>query len=116
MLAQVVYAGANAPSFARAAQDLRHLAGRDVAVKQVERLTRQVGAERVAERTAEVEAWRGRPLSDKHPLPEGVAPSGKGFLSISGRPRQASTSAVRSATRSAPTCRVKRSTCLTWMT
>ena len=74
MLAQVVYAGAHAPSFARAAQDLRHLAGRAIAVKQVERLTRQVGAERVAERTAEIDAWRGRPLIDKSPVPEGVAP------------------------------------------
>jgi hypothetical protein len=69
VLAQVVYAGAHAPSFARAAQDLRHLAGQAVAVKQVERLSRQVGAERVAERTAEVDAWRGRPLIDKPPLP-----------------------------------------------
>jgi hypothetical protein len=74
VLAQVVYAGAHAPSFARAAQDLRHLAGQVITVKQVERLTRQVGAERVAERTAEVDAWRGRPLIDKNPLPEGVTP------------------------------------------
>src|SRR5579871_304940 len=74
VLAQVVYAGAHAPSFARAAQDLRHLAGQAIDVKQVERLTRQVGAERVAERTAEIDAWRGRPLIDKHPLPEGVTP------------------------------------------
>jgi hypothetical protein len=74
VLAQVVYAGAHAPSFARAAQDLRHLAGQAIAVKQVERLTRQVGAERVAERQAEVGAWRGRPLIDKNPLPEGVMP------------------------------------------
>jgi hypothetical protein len=74
VLAQVVYAGAHAPSFARAAQDLHHLAGQTIAVKQVERLTRQVGAERVAERTAEIDAWRGRPLIDKAPLPEGVAP------------------------------------------
>ncbi len=74
MLAQVVYAGAHAPSFARAAQDLRHLAGQAIPVKQVERLTRQVGAERVTERTAEIDAWRGRPLIDKNPLPAGVAP------------------------------------------
>jgi hypothetical protein len=84
VLAQVVYAGANAPSFARAAQDLRHLAGQAIAVKQVERLTRQVGAERVAERTAEVEAWRGRPLSDKHPLPEGVAPPDLAVVEMDG--------------------------------
>jgi len=84
VLAQVVYAGAHAPSFARAAQDLRHLAGQAIAVKRVGRLTRQVGAERVAERTAEVEAWRGRPLRDKHPLPEGVAPPDLAVVEMGG--------------------------------
>jgi len=84
VLAQVVYAGAHAPSFARAAQDLRHLAGQIIAVKQVERLTRQVGAERVAERTAEVDAWRGRPLIGKNPLPEGVAPPDLAVVEMDG--------------------------------
>jgi hypothetical protein len=74
VLAQIVYAGAQAPSFARAAQDLWHLAGQRCSVKSVERLTRQIGAERVAERTAAIDAWRQRRLIDKHPVPEGVAP------------------------------------------
>src|SRR5205085_9121523 len=74
VLAQVVYAGAQAPSFARAAQDLQHLAGQRFSVKQVERLTRQIGAERVAERTAAIEAARERRLIDKHPLPPDVVP------------------------------------------
>jgi hypothetical protein len=84
VLRQVVYAGAHAPSFARAAQDLRHLAGLGLSVKQVERLTRQVGQERVAERTAEVAAWRERPLGEKEPLPEGVRPPAVAVVEMDG--------------------------------
>jgi hypothetical protein len=84
VLAQVVYAGAQAPSFARAAQDLWHLAGQRFTVKQVERLTRQVGAERVAERTAALDAWRQRRLIDKHPLPEGAVPPAVAVVEMDG--------------------------------
>jgi hypothetical protein len=97
VLAQVVYAGAHAPSFARAAQDLRHLAGRDIGVKQVERLTRQVGAERVAERTAAIDAWRGRPLIDKNPLPEGAAPPELAVVEMDGGRLQIRTPAAPDA-------------------
>jgi hypothetical protein len=97
VLAQVVYAGAHAPSFARAAQDLRHLAGQAVAVKQVERLTRQIGAERVAERAAEIDAWRGRPLSAKGPLPEGAAPPGLAVVEMDGGRLQIRTPAADAA-------------------
>lgn len=97
MLAQVVYAGAHAPSFARAAQDLYHLAGRVIAVKQVERLTRQVGAERVAERAAEIDAWRGRPLIDKSPVPEGVAPPELAVVEMDGGRLQIRTPPVSDA-------------------
>jgi hypothetical protein len=97
VLAQVVYAGAHAPSFARAAQDLHHLAGQVIAVKQVERLTRQVGAERVAERAAEIDAWRGRPLIDKHPLPEGVTPPELAVVEMDGGRLQIRTPPVSEA-------------------
>jgi hypothetical protein len=83
-LAQVVYAGAHAPSFARAAQDLRHLAGQVIAVKQVERLTRQIGGERVAERTAAIDAWRSRPLGGKDPVPAGVDPPALAVVEMDG--------------------------------
>jgi hypothetical protein len=100
VLALVVYAGAHAPSFARAAQDLRHLAGQVIAVKQVERLTRQVGGERAAERTAEIDAWRGRPLIDKHPLPEGVTPPELAVVEMDGGRLQIRTPSVSDATAS----------------
>jgi hypothetical protein len=104
-LAQVVYAGAHAPSFAQAAQDLRHLAGQRIPVKQVERLTRQVGAERVAERTAAIDAWRSRPLIDKHPMPLGVAAPEVAVVEMDGGRLQIRTpptedAAAASATRS----------------
>ncbi len=83
-MAQIVYAGAHAPSFARAAQDLHYLAGQCIAVKQVERLTRQIGAERVAERTAAIDAWRSRALSAKDPLPQGVVPPAVAVVEMDG--------------------------------
>jgi hypothetical protein len=103
VLAQVVYAGAHAPSFARAAQDLRHLAGQTIAVKQVERLTRQIGAERVAERTAAIDAWRGRPLIDKEPLPEGVAPPELAVVEMDGGRLQIRTPPAADAEAGGPT-------------
>jgi len=107
VLAQIVYAGAHAPSFQRAAQDLRHLAGRAVPVKQVERLTRQIGTERVAERTAEVAAWRGRALIDKTPLPAGVAPPALAVVEMDGGRLQIRTPAAETGppTDPAPTAR-----------
>ena len=54
-------------------QSLQELAGVEVPAKQVERLTRQVGSERVAERTAEVAAFQQLPLADKHQTPAAVA-------------------------------------------
>jgi hypothetical protein len=84
VLAQVIYAGAQAPSFARAAQDLWHLAGQRVSVKQVERLTRQIGNERVTERTAALDAWRQRRLIDKHPLPDAVVPPALAVVEMDG--------------------------------
>ena len=40
--------------------------------KQVERLTRQIGNERVAERNAEVAAFQQLPLAEKHQTPAAV--------------------------------------------
>jgi hypothetical protein len=44
----------------------------EASAKQVERLTRAIGGERVAERTAAVEAFEALPLADKHRTPAGV--------------------------------------------
>jgi hypothetical protein len=82
--APIVDAGAHAPSFARAAQDRQHLAGQTIAVQQVERRTRPSGAERVAERTAAIDAWRRRPRRGKGPLPAGVEPPARAVVERDG--------------------------------
>jgi len=53
---KVIHAGVNSTSFEQARVDLRVLADLEVPVKQVQRLTRRIGAERVAERDVAVAA------------------------------------------------------------
>lgn len=60
-------------SFIQGEQALGELVGVKVSAKQVERLTRQVGQERVAERHAAETAFQELPLADKHRTPAGVA-------------------------------------------
>ena len=70
---KIVYAGTAHGSFVQGEQSLKELAGVEVSAKQVERLTRQIGNERVAERNAEVAAFQELPLADKHQTPAGTA-------------------------------------------
>ncbi len=70
---KIIHAGVNNTSFAQASVDLRVLAELDVPVKQVQRLTRRIGEERVAERDAAVAAYQALPLADKHTSPPAVA-------------------------------------------
>jgi hypothetical protein len=69
---KIVYAGSAHGSFVQGAAALQELAGVQVAAKQVERLTRAIGNERVAERNAEVAAFQKLPLADKHQTPAAV--------------------------------------------
>jgi hypothetical protein len=71
---KIVYAGRVASSFANAAQLLEHLAESSMPTKQVERLTRGIGTERVAQRDAAVAAFQALPLAKKFDSPDGVAP------------------------------------------
>lgn len=70
---KIVYAGSAHGSFVQGEQSLKELAGVQVPAKQVERLTRQIGSERVAERNALVAAFQELPLADKHQTPAAVA-------------------------------------------
>lgn len=70
---KVVYAGVNSSSFRQASDHLRVLAELEVPEKQVQRLTRRIGNERVAERNAAVHAFKELPLAEKHATPVGVA-------------------------------------------
>jgi hypothetical protein len=73
LLKKVVYAGSNNPAFQRGSDDLRVLAEVTVDAKQVERLSEQIGQERVDERDAAVAAWLARPLAQREDPPPGVA-------------------------------------------
>jgi hypothetical protein len=65
VLRKVVYAGSNATSFQQAATMLRELAGLRVSPKQVERACHRIGAERLAERQTELEAFRQLPFEER---------------------------------------------------
>lgn len=72
MLDKIVYAGINNSSFAQGSQDLAKLAEVDVSIKQVERVCLRIGTERVAERTATVEAYQDLTLPQRKETPAGV--------------------------------------------
>jgi hypothetical protein len=72
VLRKITYAGANSSSFRQAADALRHLADLAIPIKQVERVTRRIGGERVAERDAEVAAYRQLPLPERKACPAGA--------------------------------------------
>jgi len=70
--AKITFAGANNTSYAQAEQDLRVLAELEVGDKQVRRLCKTIGDERVAERDAEVSSYQAKPLVERKGVPEGV--------------------------------------------
>jgi hypothetical protein len=71
---KLTYAGTVSRSFAEGSELLERLADVSVSAKQVERVTRRIGTERVAERDAEVAAYQALPLVEKFAVPAGVTP------------------------------------------
>lgn len=69
---KITYAGTVSRSFAEGGELLERLADLSVSAKQVERVTRRIGAERVAERDAEVAAYQALPLVEKFAVPSGA--------------------------------------------
>ena len=72
MLAKIVHAGTVCPSFLAASTSLDKLADLVIPEKQIERLVRSVGAERVAERDAQTLAYQKLPVVRKFDQPAGV--------------------------------------------
>jgi hypothetical protein len=70
---KIVYAGTVSRSFAEGSELLERLGDLTVSAKQVERLARRIGAERVAERDAAEAAHQALPLAEKFAVPAGVA-------------------------------------------
>jgi hypothetical protein len=81
---KIVYAGVTNPSYDQASKDLHKLAEVEVSAKQVERVTTRIGEERVAERTASVEAYQALPLVERKGVPEGVAAPPPGQVAVVG--------------------------------
>ena len=73
MQRKTLYAGVASSSFAKGAELLDHLADLRVPTKQVERLTRTIGSERVAQRDDAVAAFEALPLTQKFEAPAGVS-------------------------------------------
>jgi hypothetical protein len=74
VLSKIVYAGSNNTSYQQAHGDLDQLAELDVTAKQVRRLCKRIGGERVAERDAAVAAYQALPLVERKSAPAGVRP------------------------------------------
>ncbi|HEV3260701.1 MAG TPA: hypothetical protein VG013_27855 [Gemmataceae bacterium] len=72
MQQKITYAGTVSRSFAEGSDLLHRLADLPVSAKQVERLARRIGSERVAERDAEVAAYQALPLVEKFQVPPAV--------------------------------------------
>jgi hypothetical protein len=72
MLDKIVYAGTANSSFAQGSEALLKLAEIQVSAKQVERVAKRIGQERVAERDRDVSAYQALPLTERKAAPEGV--------------------------------------------
>jgi len=81
---KIVYAGAAHGSFEQGHQSLKELGDVEVSAKQVERLTRTIGGERVAERRAAVSEFQVLPLADKHRTPAGVTSPDVAVIEVDG--------------------------------
>jgi hypothetical protein len=83
LLDLISYAGANKLSFREASLDLGKMGGHQVNEKQVERLTKRIGLERLAERDAEVEHFVGLPLAKRcEEMPAGVEELGENQVAV----------------------------------
>ncbi len=84
MLEKIVYAGVVSRSYQEAGALVRRLAELPVPDKQVERLTRRIGQERVAERDADVTDFQALPLAEKFGVPTGVTPPDLAVVMVDG--------------------------------
>jgi hypothetical protein len=106
LLAKITYAGTAGRSFAEASALLEQLADLTTPEKQVERVTRRIGAERVAEREAAVAAFAALPLTAKFGAPAGLTPPDVAVVMADGGRLQIrdgpGTDAAAAATKAAP--------------
>jgi len=73
-----------ASSFQQGSADLENSLWLEVDPKEVERVTRRVGAERCAGRDAETERWMGLPLAERKDVPAGVQAPALAVVGVDG--------------------------------
>jgi hypothetical protein len=73
LLDKIVYAGVSNSSFEQGSKDLAKLAEIEVSIKQVERVCRRIGAERLAQRQDSIDGYRALPLARRKEAPQDVA-------------------------------------------
>jgi len=84
VLSKIIYAGSNNTSYQQAQDDLDQLAELDVSDKQVRRLCKRVGDERVAERDAAVAAYQALPLKERKSAPADVTAPAVAVVGVDG--------------------------------
>jgi hypothetical protein len=84
VLSKIIYAGSNNTSYQQAQDDLDQLAELDVSDKQVRRLCKRVGDERVDERDAGVAAYQVLPLAERKSAPAGVTAPAVAVVGVDG--------------------------------
>jgi hypothetical protein len=83
LLDLIVYAGANQSSFREASVHLHKMSGQAVPEKQVERLSKRIGLERLQERDALVADFKKRTLKERcDETPEGVQAPGEDRVAV----------------------------------
>lgn len=70
--AKITFAGVRNPSYQLAEEDLHRIGDLNVSDKEIRRLCKTIGAERVAQRDAEVAAYQAAPLVERKGVPQGV--------------------------------------------
>lgn len=102
MLEKIVHAGTASTSYLSASDSLAKLADLPINAKRVERLTRDIGAERVAERDAHTAAYEGMRVVAKFETPVGVSAPDLAVVLVDGGRLQVLDSEVTTATDSQP--------------
>jgi hypothetical protein len=81
---KIVHAGTNNGSFAKGSVDLAEYLDWVVDPKQIERVTERIGAERCAERDADVAGYLAMPLVERKDKPAGVTAPALAVVSVDG--------------------------------
>jgi hypothetical protein len=82
VLEKVVWAGANLSSYEFGSKALLELAEVDLSTKQIQRITSQIGGDRVAERQGFVAEFAAKPLAERTSAKPGVRPPEVGAVMI----------------------------------